>query len=697
MIDGIQKIRNIGIIAHIDAGKTTTTERILYYTGVSHRMGNVDEGTTQMDWMEQEQERGITITSAATTCFWKSCQVNIIDTPGHMDFTIEVERSLRVLDGGVVIFCAVGGVEAQSETVWHQANKYNVPRIVFINKMDRVGADFDSCIAEIKTKLGGNPLPIQIPYGRENGFKGIVDLIELKLIVYEEETLGAKYHYAPIPEEFINEALDKREKMLEILCDTDENFMKEYLENPDILPEKIRNYIRKDTISNKINPTFCGSAFKNKGIQPLLDAIVDFLPSPVDLPPVKGFACPKEGKNGEPDIISRRNSEKEPLTSLVFKLMRDPFLGHLAFVRLYSGKLGCGQYVLNSSKNQKEKVVKLYRIHANKREELKSAEAGDIVGIIGLKNTTTGDTLCDINSPLILERIEFPNPVIDIAVEPIRLSDEEKLFAALRKLSVEDPSFNFRVNDETGQTIVSGMGELHLEVLFDRLVREFNVETKQSAPHVSLRETITKSIKKEGSFIKQSGGRGQYGHVVINCKPTRRGEGLRFENRIVEGRIPKEFISSIEEGFREACKIGVLGGYPVVDVEVTLIDGSFHPVDSSDLAFRIATSIAVKEGLKECSPIFLEPIMEIEVILPVEFMGDIIGDLNIRRCKIVKIENLQRTCLVQSEVPLIEMFGYATSLRSLTQGRGAYSMHFLNYKEMPPAVSEKKIIKLRGL
>ncbi len=686
----LERIRNIGIMAHIDAGKTTTTERILYYTGVTYKIGEVHEGTAVMDWMPQEQERGITITAAATTCFWRDHRINIIDTPGHVDFTIEVERSLRVLDGAIAVFDAVNGVEPQSETVWRQANKYGVPRIAFMNKMDRVGADFYMSVQSMIDKLGANPVPVQIPYGSEDAFKGPIDLIKMKVYLFDSDTLGAKFEEADIPLEYLDKAQEYREKLIEALADIDENIMEKYLSGEPITQEEIKRALRVGTIQMKITPVLCGSAFKNKGVQMLLDAIVDYLPSPLDIPPVKGI-----DPRTQEEII-RKASDDEPFSALAFKIMTDPFVGHLTYVRVYSGVLSAGSYVYNVNKNSKERVGRLLRMHANQREEIKELRAGDIGAIVGLKNTLTGDTLCDEDAPIILESIEFPEPVISVAIEPKTKADQEKLSLALQKLAQEDPSFRVSFNEETGQTIISGMGELHLEIIVDRLMREFKVGANVGRPQVAYRETIRSSSKAEGKFIRQTGGRGQYGHVFLEVEPLGKGKGFEFVNKIVGGVIPKEYIPAVEKGVREALDTGVLAGYPVVDVRVTLYDGSYHEVDSSEIAFKIAASMALKEALKKASPVLLEPIMNVEVITPEEYMGDVIGDLNSRRGKIQAMEKRGNTQVIRALVPLAEMFGYATDLRSMTQGRGNYTMQFERYEEVPKNISEEIIAKVSG-
>ncbi|WP_456455600.1 elongation factor G [Thermovibrio sp.] len=681
----LEKVRNIGIIAHIDAGKTTTTERILYYTGRIHKIGEVHEGAAEMDWMEQEKERGITITSATTTCFWRDHRINIVDTPGHVDFTIEVERSLRVLDGAVTILCSVGGVQPQTETVWRQADKYRVPRIIFVNKMDRIGADFFKVVKDVEEKLGAKPVPVQIPIGAEDQFKGVIDLISMKAIVWEEETLGAKYHYEEIPEELRELAEEWREKMLEALADVDEEIMMKYLEGEEITEDEIKATLRKGTIEIKFFPMLCGSAFKNKGVQPLLDAIVDYLPSPLDIPPVKGIN-PKTGEEEE-----RPASYDAPFAALAFKILTDPYVGQLTFIRVYSGLMESGSYVYNATRDKKERLARILRMHANKREEIPVLGAGDIAAAVGLRETYTGDTLCDPNHPILLEAMEFPEPVISIAVEPKTKADQEKLSIALQKLAKEDPSFRVSTDHETGQTIISGMGELHLEIIVDRLKREFGVEVNVGKPQVAYRETIRSEVTQEGKFIKQTGGRGQYGHVWLKIEPLERGKGFEFHETIKGGVVPKEYIPAVEAGVKEAMETGVVAGYPMTDVKVTLFDGSYHEVDSSELAFKIAASMAFKEGAKKANPVLLEPIMEVEVTTPEEFMGDVIGDLNKRRGRVQGMEARGNAQVVRALVPLAEMFGYATDLRSMTQGRATYIMKFSHYEEVPPNVAEQII------
>jgi elongation factor G len=686
----LEKVRNIGIIAHIDAGKTTTTERILYYTGRIHKMGEVHEGAAEMDWMEQEKERGITITSATTTCFWRNHRINIVDTPGHVDFTIEVERSLRVLDGAVTILCSVGGVQPQTETVWRQADKYRVPRIIFVNKMDRVGADFYRVVKDVEDKLGAKPVPVQIPIGSEDSFQGVVDLITMKAVVWEEETLGAKYHFGEIPKELAETAEEWREKMLEALADIDEDIMLKYLEGEEITEDEIKQALRRGTIELKFFPMLCGAAFKNKGVQPLLDAVVDYLPSPLDIPPIKGVN-PSTGEEEE-----RVASYDEPFAALAFKILTDPYVGQLTFIRVYSGLMESGSYVYNATRNKKERLARILRMHANKREEIPVLGAGDIAAAVGLRETFTGDTLCDPDYPILLEAMEFPEPVISVAVEPKTKADQEKLSIVLQKLAKEDPSFRVSMDHETGQTIIAGMGELHLEIIVDRLKREFGVDVNVGKPQVAYRETIRKEVTSEGKFIKQTGGRGQYGHVWLKIEPLERGKGFEFHETIKGGVVPKEYIPAVETGVREAMETGVVAGYPVVDVKVTLFDGSFHEVDSSELAFKIAASIAFKEGAKKANPVLLEPIMEVEVTTPEEFMGDVIGDLNRRRGRVQGMEARGNAQVIRALVPLAEMFGYATDLRSMTQGRATYIMRFSHYEEVPPNVAEQIIGERAG-
>ena len=684
------KTRNIGIMAHIDAGKTTTTERVLYYTGVSHKMGEVHEGTATMDWMEQEQERGITITSAATTCFWRDHRINIIDTPGHVDFTIEVERSLRVLDGAVAVFCAVGGVEPQSETVWRQADKYRVPRLAMINKMDRSGSDYDRVIRMLKERLGANPVPIQLPLGKEEGFRGIIDLVRMKSIVWDEDTLGAKYRVETIPADMEGAVSTARERLLESLAEVDDSLLEKYLAGSEIEEAALQKAIREATISLRIVPVLCGTAFRNKGIQPLLDAVVDYLPSPSDVPPVEGIDPRDES------IVTRRAEDDEPFAALVFKIMTDPFVGQLTFLRVYSGTLATGDQVYNSTRQKKERIGRILKMHSNKREEIKAVYAGDIAACVGLKNAYTGETLCSTDKEIVLESISAPDPVISIAIEPKTKADQEKLGLSLQKLAHEDPSFHVKVDEETGQTLISGMGELHLEIIVDRLLREFKVEASVGRPQVAYRETVTRTAKYEGRYVRQTGGRGQYGHVKISVEPNQTGKGLEFINKIIGGAIPKEYIPAVEKGVREASETGIVAGYPVVDTIVTLLDGSYHDVDSSEMAFKIAGSMAFKGGCQSANPVLLEPVMSVEVVSPDEFLGDVIGDLSSRRGRIQKIEVRGNTQVIDSHVPLSEMFGYATDLRSKTQGRATYSMQFDHYEPAPISVSEEVVAKVKG-
>ncbi|MDP2167795.1 MAG: elongation factor G [Thermodesulfovibrionales bacterium] len=691
----LEKTRNIGIMAHIDAGKTTTTERILFYTGVTYKMGEVHEGTAVMDWMVQEQERGITITAAATTCNWKDNKINIIDTPGHVDFTIEVERSLRVLDGAVAVFDAVAGVEPQSETVWRQADKYGVPRIAFMNKMDRVGADFYMGVDSMVERLGARPVPVHIPIGSEDKFRGPVDLVNMRAVYFDDEAIGAEYVEGEIPPELMPEAKKYRDKMLEALSDVDEIIMEKYLGGEEITPEEIKAALRKGTIQLKITPVICGSAFKNKGVQLLLDAIVDYLPSPVDVPSVKGKS-PADGSE-----IIRKSSDDEPFSALAFKIMTDPFVGQLTFLRVYSGVMSAGSYIYNSTKDTRERVGRLLRMHANKREELKEVRAGDIVAAVGLRDTLTGDTLCDDKNPVILEVMEFPEPVISIAIEPKTKVDQEKLSQALGKLAQEDPSFKVSVNEETAQTLIAGMGELHLEIIVDRLLREFKVGANVGKPQVAYRETIKASSKAEGKFVRQSGGRGQYGHVYLEVEPLANGtaggeKGFEFQNKIIGGAIPREYIPAVEKGIREAMNTGVLAGYPLINVKATLYDGSYHDVDSSEMAFKIAGSMAFKEAVRKAKPVLLEPIMNVEVVTPENYMGDVIGDLNSKRGKIQTIGKRGAAQVIKAFVPLNDMFGYATDLRSKTQGRATYTMQFSHYEDIPKSIAEGIIAKVKG-
>jgi elongation factor G len=688
----LERTRNIGISAHIDAGKTTTTERILFYTGVLHRMGEVHDGAATMDWMEQEKERGITITSAATTCFWDNHRINIIDTPGHVDFTAEVERSLRVLDGAVALFCSVGGVEPQSETVWRQMDKYGVPRIAFVNKMDRVGADFLSVVEMMKERLGANAVPIQLPVGEGDLFQGIIDLVTMKARMYRESSLGAEWEDMDIPHDMQAKAQVYRTKMLEAVSDEDDTLLEKYLEGKEITPKEIMNVLRRSALKVSIIPVLCGSSFKNKGVQMLLDGIVQYLPSPLDL---------NEGKImghhvNLTDHISRKVDDKEKFAALAFKIMTDPFVGRLTYFRVYSGTLASGSYVLNSVSGKKERISRILRMHANSREDVDMAYSGDIVAAVGLKNTRTGDTLCGEDDPIILEKMTFPEPVIHVAIEPKTKADQEKMGEALQKLSEEDPTLRLSTNEETGQTIISGMGELHLEIIIDRMKREFKVEANIGKPQVAYKESIRKKVSAEGKFVRQSGGRGQYGHVWIEIEPNEKGAGFVFENAIVGGVVPKEYIKPIEQGIVEAMKNGVLAGYPVEDVKVKLFDGSYHDVDSSEMAFKVAGSMAFKEAARKASPVILEPIMGVEVVTPEEYMGDVIGDLNSRRGKIEGMTPRKDAQVIKAAVPLSEMFGYSTILRSMTQGRAIYSMELSHYDDTPKSVSEGIIEKLKG-
>ncbi|MBI3398699.1 MAG: elongation factor G [Deltaproteobacteria bacterium] len=686
----IEKTRNIGIMAHIDAGKTTTTERILYYTGVTYKIGEVHDGTAVMDWMPQEQERGITITSAATTCFWKDNRINIIDTPGHVDFTIEVERSLRVLDGAVAVFCSVGGVEPQSETVWRQANKYRVPRIAFVNKMDRVGADYFRVVKMMVERLQTRPVVMQLPVGVEDNFKGVVDLISQKAIIWDESTLGAKFRFEDVPADMKDLVHAHRDKLVEAAADFDEALMEKYLDGKQPTEDELKKAIRKGTIQMAITPVLCGSSFKNKGIQPLLDSVVEYLPSPIDIAAVKGINPDTEQEE------TRKAADDAPFSAIAFKIMTDPFVGQLTFFRVYSGYMEAGSYVYNATKQQRERVGRLLKMHANKREEIKEVYAGEIAAAVGLKSTITGDTICDDDKPILLEKMTFPEPVMSIAIEPKTKADQEKLGISLQKLAIEDPSFRVKTDEETGQTIISGMGELHLEIIVDRMLREFKVEANVGKPQVAYRETITKKVESEGKYIKQTGGRGQYGHVWLTVEPQEPGAGFAFENEIVGGTVPKEYVPAVEKGLREAIETGVLAGYPVVDLKVALFDGSYHDVDSSEIAFKIAASMAFKDGCKKANPIILEPIMDVEVVTPEQFMGDVIGDLNSRRGKILGMETRGGFQVVSSKVPLANMFGYSTDIRSKTQGRATFTMQFSHYEQVPNSVREEIVAKVQG-
>ena len=685
----LERTRNIGIMAHIDAGKTTTTERILFYTGKVHKLGEVHDGAATMDWMVQEQERGITITSAATTCQWNDHRINIIDTPGHVDFTVEVERSLRVLDGSVAVFCAKGGVEPQSETVWRQADKYGVPRMAYVNKMDILGADFYNVVEMMKTRLGANPVPLQLPIGSEDVFKGMVDLIEMKAIIYTDD-LGKTSEAAEIPEEMKDDAELYRQNLLDAVAESDDELMMKYLEGEEITAEEIKAAIRKATIACKMTPVLCGSSYKNKGVQPMLDAVVDYMPSPIDIPAIKGV----DPDTGAED--KREASDDLPFSALAFKIMADPYVGKLAFFRVYSGTLASGSYVFNSTKGKKERIGRILQMHANRREEIEMVYTGDIAAAVGLKDTVTGDTLCDDKAPIILESMVFPEPVISVAVEPKTKADQEKMSIALTRLAEEDPTFRMSTDQETGQCIIAGMGELHLEIIVDRMLREFKVDCTVGKPQVAYRETIRKQVKTEGKFVRQSGGRGQYGHCVLELYPQEPGQGFTFENKVVGGAIPKEYISPIEAGIKEAMENGVVAGYPMVDIKVVVIDGSYHDVDSSEMAFKIAGSMGFRAGAQKATPVLLEPYMKVEVVVPEEYMGDVIGDLNSRRGRIDGMEARAGAQVIKSFVPLSEMFGYATDLRSKTQGRGNYSMEISHYDEVPKNISEAIVAKNKG-
>jgi elongation factor G len=694
----LNKTRNIGIMAHIDAGKTTTTERILFYTGITYKIGEVHEGTAVMDWMAQEQERGITITSAATTCFWREHRINIIDTPGHVDFTAEVERSLRVLDGAVAVFDAVAGVEPQSETVWRQADKYRVPRICFVNKMDRIGADFTRTLEQIGTKLQGNAVAIQLPIGAEDRFVGVIDLVGMKAIAYKDETMGADYVVGEIPADMVDEAQHYREHLIEKVSEADDKILEKYLHGQEITEDEIKAALRHRAIRSvraekaPFVPVICGSAFKNKGVQPLLDAVVDYLPSPVDVPPITGI----DPNAAEDTLIERPSSDDAPFAALAFKIMTDPFVGQLTFIRVYSGVMTSGSSVYNATKQKTERIGRLLKMHANKREEIKEVYAGDIAAAVGLKSVTTGDTICDEKHPVVLESMDFPEPVISLAIEPKTKADQEKLGTGLGKLMAEDPTFRVRTDEQTGQVVIAGMGELHLEIIVDRLKREFNVEASVGRPQVAYKETLTRPAEGEGRYVRQTGGRGQYGHAKIRLVPRQHGEGYEFVNKIVGGAIPKEFIKPIDQGIREAMTTGVLAGYPVDDVGVELYDGSFHEVDSSEMAFKIAGSMAFKDASKKAKPILLEPVMRVEVVVPKDYMGDVIGNLASRRGQIQSQEDRGGTQIIQARVPLSEMFGYATDLRSRTQGRATYSMHFDRYEPPPQNVVDEVVARIQG-
>jgi len=685
----LKDTRNIGIMAHIDAGKTTTTERVLFYTGVNYKIGEVHEGTATMDWMVQEQERGITITSAATTCFWNKHRINIIDTPGHVDFTAEVERSLRVLDGAVAVFDSVAGVEPQSETVWRQADRYRVPRIAFVNKMDRVGADFDRTVSMMRTRLAANPVVIQLPWGREDQFKGIIDLLRMKGILYKTETMGADYDLVDIPEEYADAAHKMREAMVEAISETDDQLLEKYLSGEEVTNDELKAALRRATISNLVQPVICGSAFKNKGVQPLLDAVVDYLPSPLDIPPIEGINPETE------QTVARHSDDDEPFSALVFKIMTDPYVGQLVFFRVYSGHVESGSSVLGSKRNSTERIGRLLKMHANKREEINEVWAGDIAAAVGLKNVTTGDTICDPKHPVVLESMSFPEPVIEVAIEPKTKSDQEKLGQALGKLMQEDPTFRVHTDKETGQTIIAGMGELHLEIITDRLVREFNVGANVGKPQVAYRETITQEADGEGRYIRQTGGRGQYGHAKIHMRPTTEADFV-FNNKIVGGMIPKEFIKPIEQGIKEALETGPLAGFPCTGVEVDLYEGSYHDVDSSEIAFKIAGSMAFQDACKRARPVLMEPVMSVEVVTPEDYMGEIIGDITSRRGRIQSMEGRGNSQVIACRVPLSEMFGYATDLRSMSQGRAQYTMQFAAYEQAPKNVSEEVVAKAAG-
>jgi elongation factor G len=687
----LERTRNIGIMAHIDAGKTTTTERILYYTGRSYKIGEVHEGTATMDWMVQEQERGITITSAATTCFWRDCRVNIIDTPGHVDFTVEVERSLRVLDGAVAILDAVSGVEPQTETVWRQADKYRVPRIVYVNKMDRVGADYYRCIDMVRERLGAHPVPLQIPIGREDQYRGLVDLIDQVGLVWndDDDTLGKEYTQIEIPPDMREQVKEYREKMIEGLAEVDEHLMEKYVHGEPITPAELKAAVRKGTISMKLFPVLCGASFKNKGVQPLLDAVIDYLPSPLDIPPVQGVN--PETK----EVEERKPADDAPFAALAFKIMSHQHVGQLVFLRVYSGTLEAGSGVYNSTRDKKERIGRLLRMHANKEEAVEAIAAGDIAAAIGLKLTTTGDTLCDPDRPIVLESMTFPEPVIAVAIEPKTRADEEKLGVSLSRLALEDPTFRVTSDEETGQTLIHGMGELHLEIIVDRLLREFRVEANVGKPQVAYRETIRKAAAAQGRYVRQTGGRGQYGDVYLEVEPNE-AKGFEFENKIVGGTIPREYIPAVEKGVREALDTGVLAGYPIVDIKVRLTDGSYHDVDSSEMAFKIAASMGFKEACRRAKPVLLEPVMDVEVVTPEEYMGAIVGDLNSRRGRIVSMEARGSSQVIRATVPLGQMFGYATEMRSMTQGRATYTMQFARYDEVPPAIAEEIMAKVAG-
>ncbi len=688
----LAQVRNIGIMAHIDAGKTTTTERVLYYTGINYKIGEVHDGTATMDWMPQEQERGITITSAATTCFWRDHRVNIIDTPGHVDFTAEVERSLRVLDGAVAVFCAVGGVEPQSETVWRQADRYGVPRVAFVNKMDRIGANFAGVAEQINSKLKANAVPVQIPLGSEENFAGVIDLVRLKVYHYHDETLGAEYHEEEIPQDYRAEVEEYRERLIEAVAETSEELLERYLAEGSLDEEQVLAGLREGTISGRLVPVLCGSAFKNKGVQPLLDAVVDYLPSPIDIPPIEGFV--PEGAKGS---NLRRADDNEPFAALVFKIMTDPFVGQLAFIRIYSGSVATGTSVVNAATGKSERIGRLLKMHANKREEISEVFAGDICAVVGLRNAGTGNTICDRKHPIVLESMYFPEPVISVAIEPRTKADQDNLGGALDKLALEDPTFRVQIDEETGQTIISGMGELHLEIIIDRLTREFKIGAKVGRPQVAYRETIRDEAEGEGLFVRQTGGRGQYGHAKIRIWPLTDGADFQFENEIAKGVIPREFIGPVQMGIREAMDRGVLAGYPLMGIGAALYDGSFHEVDSSELAFKVAGSLALQDAAKKARPVIMEPVMEVEAVTPEEYLGDVIGDLNRRGGRVLGMESRAGFQVATVHVPLSEMFGYATDLRSATQGRATYSMEFDHYDEVPQRRADDIVARATGM
>jgi len=687
----LEKTRNIGIMAHIDAGKTTTTERILFYTGINYKIGEVHEGTATMDWMVQEQERGITITSAATQCFWNDYRINIIDTPGHVDFTAEVERSLRVLDGAVAVFDAVAGVEPQSETVWRQADRYRVPRMAFVNKMDRVGADFDRCVSMMRSRLQAAPAVVQLPLGTEEHHRGVVDLVEMRALVYNDETMGAEYEVVDIPEEMAAEAHKRREELVEAVAETDDELLEKYLSGDEVTVDEIKAALRRATCANRLQPVLCGSAFKNKGVQPLLDAVVDYLPSPLEVPAIQG-----QNPDSADERMERKSSDDEPFSALVFKIMTDPYVGQLSYFRVYSGHIGTGDSVLNVAKGKKERIGRLLKMHANKREEIDEVWAGDIAAAVGLKNVTTGDTICSLDAPILLESMSFPEPVIAVSIEPKTKADQEKLGQALVKLTQEDPTFRVHTDQDTGQTLISGMGELHLEIIVDRLVREFNVGANVGKPQVAYKETITVESEGEGRFVRQSGGRGQFGHAKIRLRQNPEGEEFKFTNATSGGAIPREFIRPIEQGISEALETGPLAGYPVVGVEAELYDGSFHEVDSSEVAFKIAGSMALQDAIKKARPVLMEPVMDVEVTTPEDYMGEVIGDITSRRGRVQQMEARGNAQVIKARVPLAEMFGYATDLRSVTQGRANYSMQFAAYEQAPKNVSEEVVAKAAG-